>query len=136
MDHHEPLLDIKDFRKALQYVSNEAKAEVENAYGLVSPATVGTVMRKLLEIEEQGAEVFFGERSFDVDDLVELDENGRGKVYVLRLADIQTKPKLFSTFMLCLLAEIYEKLKSYTDGSSQSIETIIESVPLRVQKEI
>jgi DNA helicase HerA-like ATPase len=129
-DKNLPLLDIKDFRKALQYVSNEAKAEVENAYGLISSATVGTVMRKLLEIEEQGAEVFFGERSFDVDDLVELDENGRGKVYVLRLADIQTKPKLFSTFMLCLLAEIYEKFPEKGDKENPELVLFIDEAHL------
>lgn len=125
-----PLLDIKDFRKALQYISNEAKAEVENAYGLISSATVGTIMRKLLEIEEQGAEVFFGERSFDVDDLVALDENGRGKVYVLRLADIQSKPKLFSTFMLCLLAEIYEKFPEKGDKDNPELILFIDEAHL------
>jgi len=125
-----PLLDIKDFRKALQYISNEAKAEVENAYGLISSATVGTIMRKLLEIEEQGAAVFFGERSFDVDDLVTMDENGRGKVYVLRLADIQSKPKLFSTFMLCLLAEIYEKFPEKGDKENPELVLFIDEAHL------
>ncbi len=103
-DKQLPLLDIKDFRKTLQYISNEGKDEVENAYGLVSSSSVGAVMRKLLEIEGQGADVFFGEISFEVDDLVRLDEKGRGTINILRLTDIQSKPKLFSSFMLCLLA--------------------------------
>jgi DNA helicase HerA-like ATPase len=125
-----PLLDIKDFRKALQYVANDAKEEVENAYGLISSSSVGTVMRKLLEIEEQGAEVFFGERSFDVEDLTDLDEHGRGKVYVLRLADIQSKPKLFSTFMLCLLAEIYEKFPEKGDKENPELVLFIDEAHL------
>jgi DNA helicase HerA-like ATPase len=129
-DKNLPLLDIKDFRKVLQVISNEAKAEVENAYGLVSSTSVGTIMRKLLEIEEQGAEVFFGERSFDVDDLVDMDENGRGKVYVLRLADIQSKPKLFSTFMLCLLAEIYEKFPEKGDKENPELVLFIDEAHL------
>jgi len=66
-------------------------------------------MRKLLEIEQQGADLFFGERSFDVEDLIKQDEKGLGSINILRLDDIQSKPRLFSTFMLCLLAEIYEK---------------------------
>lgn len=125
-----PLLDIKDFRKTLQYISNEAKKEVEDAYGLVSSSSVGAIMRKLLEIEEQGADVFFGERSFDVEDLVRLDENGRGTINMLRLSDIQSKPKLFSTFMLCLLAEIYEKFPERGDKENPELVIFIDEAHL------
>lgn len=125
-----PLLDIKDFRKTLQFISNEAKKEVEDAYGLVSTSSVGAVMRKLLEIEEQGADVFFGEKSFDVEDLVRLDENGRGMINILRLADIQSKPKLFSTFMLCLLAEIYEKFPERGDKENPELVIFIDEAHL------
>jgi DNA helicase HerA-like ATPase len=108
-DKKMPLLDIKDFRKVCQYIqSDEGKAEVEHAYGLVSGSSVGAIMRNLLRIEEQGADMFFGERSFDVNDLLRTDKNGMGICHILRLTDIQSKPDLFSTFMLCLLAEIYE----------------------------
>lgn len=107
-DNKLPLLDIKDLRKICQYIqTDEGKAEVEKNYGLVSPASVGAILRNLLEIEQQGADVFFGERSFDVNDLLRRDSNGNGYCNILRLADLQSKPKLFSTFMLCLLAEIY-----------------------------
>lgn len=103
-----PLLDVKDFRKALQYIADKGKAEAERDYGLVSTTSVGAVMRKLLEVEQQGADLFFGELSFDVDDLLRKDAKGRGYINILRLDDIQSVPKLFSTFMLCLLAEVYQ----------------------------
>lgn len=129
-DKQLPLLDIKDFRKTLQYISNEGKDEVENAYGLVSSSSVGAVMRKLLEIEGQGADVFFGEISFEVDDLVRLDEKGRGTINILRLTDIQSKPKLFSSFMLCLLAEIYQKFPERGDKDDPELVIFIDEAHL------
>ncbi len=114
-DHKLPLLDIKDFRKVLQHISTEAKEEVEQNYGLVAKTSVGAILRKLLEIEQQGAESFFGEKSFDVEDLFRLDDNGYGYVHILRLMDMQSKPALFSTFMMCLLAELYERLPEQGD---------------------
>ncbi|HEX5002046.1 MAG TPA: helicase HerA-like domain-containing protein [Bacteroidia bacterium] len=102
-----PLLDLKDFRKTLQYLTNEGKAEVEEKYGAISKTTTSTIIRKILEIEQQGAEMFFGERSFEVNDLLRSDPRGRGYINIVRLTDIQDRPKLFSTFMLCLLDEIY-----------------------------
>ena len=66
-------------------------------------------------MEEQGADLFFGETSFDVNDLLRLDDNGKGYVHIVRLVDIQDKPKLFSTFMLCLLAEIYQSFPEEGD---------------------
>lgn len=102
-----PLIDLKDLRKMLQYSVNEGKEEISAEYGAVASATVNTIMRKVIELEQQGAETFFGERSFDPKDLLRRDENGNGIISVLRLMDIQSQPKLFSTFMLSLLAEIY-----------------------------
>lgn len=108
-DKKMPLLDIKDFRKICQYLqTDEGKKDIEKDYGLVSSSSVGAIMRNLLEVEQQGADMFFGERSFDVNDLLRTDSNGYGYCNILRLSDIQSKPALFSTFMLCLLAEIYE----------------------------
>jgi DNA helicase HerA-like ATPase len=118
-----PLLDIKDFRKVLQYVGKEGKEEIEEHYGRVSPSSIGAIMRALITIEEQGADVFFGETSFDVDDLTRVDENGMGYINILRLDDIQSKPKLFSTFMLCLLAEIYSTFPE--EGDSDKPELVI-----------
>jgi DNA helicase HerA-like ATPase len=129
-DRQLPLLDIKDFRSVLQYISGDGKAEVQQQYGLVSSSTIGTIMRKLLELEQQGAEEFFCERSFDVDDLVRLDANGRGTINILRLVDVQTKPKLFSTFMLALLAEIYEKFPERGDADQPELILFIDEAHL------
>jgi len=106
-DQNLPLLDLRDVKKVLTFLSNEGKADIEKEYGRISTASVGTIIRNIIELEQQGAEQFFGERSFDVNDLLRLDEKGRGILSILRLTDIQNKPKLFSTFMLQILAEIY-----------------------------
>ena len=106
-DEQLPLLDLKDFKKVLNFISNEGKAKITEQYGAISTTSVGTILRKVIELEQQGAEVFFGERSFEVDDLLRVDEQGYGVISLLRLTDIQDRPKLFSTFMLSLLAEIY-----------------------------
>lgn len=106
-DRQLPLLDLNDFKKVLQYISDEGKEDFEKSYGLVSTASIGSILRKVVELEQQGAELFFGERSFDVNDLCRFDEQGRGIVSIVRLTDIQDRPKLFSTFMLQMLAEIY-----------------------------
>ena len=110
-----PLLDLKDFKKIMQYITGEGKEEIESEYGAVSSSSVGTIMRKIVELEEQDAEIFFGETSLDVGDLVRTDSEGNGYINIIRLTDIQTKPKLFSTFMLCLLAEVYEKFPEEGD---------------------
>ncbi|PBQ31230.1 ATPase [Sphingobacteriaceae bacterium] len=103
-----PLLDLKDFKSLLNYIGEEGKEEIRKNYGNVSPASLSTILRSVIELESQGAEIFFGERSFDVNDLVRLDASGKGICSIIRLVDIQDKPKLFSTFMLCLLAEVYQ----------------------------
>ncbi|MBK9960794.1 MAG: DUF853 family protein [Saprospiraceae bacterium] len=110
-----PLLDLEDFKKVLQFVSNEGKEEIEKEFGAVSSASVGTIMRKIIELEQQGATGFFGERSFEVEDLCRVDKQGRGVISILRAADIQDKPKFFSTFMLQMLAEIYTKFPEAGD---------------------
>ena len=129
-DHGFPLLDLKDFRKALQYLSDEGKEEVKEDYGYISPASLGTILRKIIELETQGAEHFFGERSFDVEDLLRKDKNGKGYINILRLTDIQGRPKLFSTFMLCLLAEVYEKLPEEGDLDKPKLVIFIDEAHL------
>lgn len=106
-DNKLPLLDLKDFIKVLQFVSDEGKAELEKTYGKVSTTSTGTILRKVIELQQQGADLFFGERSFDVEDLMRINNDGRGIISIVRVTDIQDKPKLFSTFMLQLLAELY-----------------------------
>ena len=106
-DNKLPLLDLKDFIKVLQYVSNEGKDELTKQYGNISSTSTGTILRKVVELQQQGADIFFGEPSFEVDDLMRISDDGRGMINILRVTDMQAKPKLFSTFMLQLLAELY-----------------------------
>lgn len=106
-DNKLPLLDLKDFTKVLQWISDEGKAELEKAYGKISTTSTGTILRKVIELQQQGADLFFGERSFDVEDLMRISNDGRGMISIVRVTDLQDKPKLFSTFMLQLLAELY-----------------------------
>ncbi|HRH56592.1 MAG TPA: DUF853 family protein [Chitinophagales bacterium] len=114
-DQNLGLVDLPDFKKVLQFLTNEGKDIFEKEYGAVSPSTVGTILRKVVELEQQGADLFFGETSFNVNDLLRKDENGYGYINIVRLTDIQDKPKLFSTFMLSLLAEVYAKFPERGD---------------------
>ena len=129
-DKNLPLLDLKDLRKTLQWMTGEGKKDVQGDYGRMSTASVGSIIRKIVELEQQGAEVFFGERSFDVDDLTRLDENGKGMVSILRLTDIQDKPKLFSTFMLQMLAEIYASFPEEGDLEQPKLVIFIDEAHL------
>ena len=106
-DKKYPLVDLKDFIKVLQYVGNEGKKELQESYGNISTTSTGTILRKVIELQQQGADLFFGEKSFEVEDLMRMSDDGRGMISVLRVTDIQDKPKLFSTFMLQMLAELY-----------------------------
>ena len=129
-DHNIPLLDLKDFKKVLQYLSNEGKDEIKEAYGSVSSTSVSTIMRKIIEIEQQGAERFFGEESFNVDDLCRTDRDGQGMISIIRLTDIQDRPKLFSTFMLSLLAEIYNTFPEVGDAEKPKLVIFIDEAHL------
>lgn len=129
-DHQLPLLDLKDFKKVLNYLTNEGKKEIEENYGKVSTATVSTILRGVVTLEQQGAEIFFGEKSFEVEDLVRIDENGNGIISILRLTDIQDKPKLFSTFMLSLLAEIYASFPEEGDTGVPKLVIFIDEAHL------
>ncbi|HEV7332108.1 MAG TPA: helicase HerA-like domain-containing protein [Flavisolibacter sp.] len=106
-DNKLPLLDLKDFIKVLQYATQEGKGEIEKAYGKISTTSTGTILRKVIELQQQGADDFFGEKSFEVDDLMRIADDGRGVISILRVAELQDRPKMFSTFMLQLLAELY-----------------------------
>ena len=129
-DHKFPLLDLKDFKKILQYATAEGKEEIQKEYGLISTASTGAILRKIVEIEQQGGNLFFGERSFDVQDLVRIDENGKGIISILRLTDIQDKPKLFSTFMLQLLAEVYATFPEQGDSDQPELVIFIDEAHL------
>ncbi len=125
-----PLLDLKDMKQVLQHITNEGKEEIAAEYGTVSPASVGAIMRKIVQLETQGAEKFFGEPSFEVEDLMHLDAQGRGQLSVLQLMDMQSKPQLFSTFMLSLLAEIYETFPEAGDLDKPKLILFIDEAHL------
>ncbi|MEM0998059.1 MAG: helicase HerA-like domain-containing protein [Bacteroidota bacterium] len=129
-DQQWPLLDLKDLKKMLQYITNEGKEEIKKEYGHISPASTGAILRRIIELEGQGAELFFGEKSFEVDDLMRIDGAGYGVINIMRLTDIQDRPKLFSTFMLCLLAEIYSTFPEEGDLDAPKLVIFIDEAHL------
>lgn len=129
-DKHLPLLDLKDFKKTLQYLTNEGKDEIEAEYGRISAASTGAIIRKIIELEQQGADIFFAEPSFDISDLRRVDDKGYGYVNILRLTDIQDKPKLFSTFMLNLLAQVYSQMPEQGDSGQPELVIFIDEAHL------
>lgn len=129
-DQKMPLLDLKDLKKVIQYITAEGKDEVEKDYGRISTSTTGIILRKIIELEQQDADLFFGELSFNIWDLIRRDREGRGYVNVLRINDIQDRPKLFSTFMLCLLAEIYNEMPEKGDADKPELVIFIDEAHL------
>lgn len=129
-DNKLPLLDLKDFKKILQYSTDEGKDELAKDYGRISSASTGAILRKVVELEQQGGDLFFGEKSFETDDLLRIDENGMGYISILRLTDIQDRPKLFSTFMLSLLAEIYATFPEQGDSGRPELVIFIDEAHL------
>lgn len=128
------LLDLKDLKSTLRFLSDEGKSEFESTYGKISTTSMGTILRKVIELEQQGADLFFGERSFEVDDLLKIDQEGRGMISIFRLTDIQDKPKLFSTFMLCILAEIYSSFPEEGDLDRPKLVIFIDEAHLIFQE--
>jgi hypothetical protein len=114
-DHDLALLDLEDLRTTLQYLtSDEGKGALEQ-YGGMSKATVGVLLRSLVTMEQEGVGEFFGEPAFEVEDLLRTTAEGRGVVSILELADVMAKPRLFSTFMLWMLAQLYGSLPEAGD---------------------
>ena len=128
-DHKLPLLDLKDMKQTLQFMMGEGKEEISKEYGFISPASVGAISRKIIEIEQQGADQFFGERSFDVKDLCR-KVGDKGVLSIMRLTDIQDRPKLFSTFMLSLLAEVYSTFPESGDKDAPKLCIFIDEAHL------
>jgi DNA helicase HerA-like ATPase len=114
-DNSLPLLDLKDLATTLKFLSSDEGKPILADYGGMSAASVGVLLRSLVVLEQQGADVFFGEPEFDVNDLLRTTSDGAGIVSVLELRDVMDKPSLFSTFMLWMLAQLYETLPEVGD---------------------
>ena len=112
-DRKLPLLDLPDLRSVLQYLSGDGAADLKD-FGGMSKATVGVLLREMVELEQQGALAFFGEPEFELEDMIRT-VNGQGLVSVLELTDVQDKPALFSTFMMWMLARLYHDLPEVGD---------------------
>lgn len=134
-DHGLPLIDLQDLKKVLSYIKDDEKGKVQfkNDYGSVSPASIGAILRKIVALEQQDADIFFGEPSFDVYDLLKT-KDGKGVINIVRLVDIQDKPALFSTFMLSLLAEIYAQFPEAGDTEKPKLCLFIDEAHLVFQE--
>ncbi len=108
------LLDLKDLRAMLQHVGDKAK-EFTTEYGNISAASIGAIQRGLVQLETQGGEQFFGEPALNLDDLMQTDSQGRGMVNILSADKLMQSPKVYSTFLLWLLSELFEKLPEVGD---------------------
>jgi len=114
-DNDLPLLDLKDLATTLKYLSSDEGKPILADYGGMSTASVGVLLRSIVVLEQEGADVFFGELEFDVADLLRTAPDGSGVISVLELRDVMDKPRLFSTFTLWLLAQLYEQLPEAGD---------------------
>jgi DNA helicase HerA-like ATPase len=114
-DQHLPLLDLADLRTTLKFLgSDDAKAVLDDLGG-ISPASLGVILRAIVTLEQEGASTFFGEPEFDVNELLRTSLDGRGVVTLLEVSDVMDKPRLFSTFVLWMLAQLYESLPEIGD---------------------
>ena len=102
------LLDLKDLRSLAQHCSDHAK-DLKSRYGNISPASIGTIQRSLLNLEQQGGDRFFGEPALNVLDFVKTDATGRGMINVLTADRLMQSPKIYATLLLWLLSELFEK---------------------------
>ena len=108
------LLDFKDLREILRYLADNAK-QISTEYGRVTAASVGAIQRRLLVLEQQGAEQFFGEPALELADILRQDLSGKGIVNILSADELITNPRLYSTFLLWLLSELFEELPEVGD---------------------
>ena len=108
------LLDLKDLRAMLGHVADQRK-ELTTEYGNVSPASIGAIQRALLSLEEQGGDQFFGEPAFELSDLLQTDSNGNGIINILHAEQLVRSPKVYATFLLWMLSELFENLPEVGD---------------------
>jgi DNA helicase HerA-like ATPase len=114
-DQHLPLLDLADLRTTLKFLGSDDGKPVLEDLGGIGPASLGVILRAIVTIEEEGADIFFGEPEFDVNDLLRTTLDGRGMVTLLEVADVMDRPRLYSTFVLWMLAQLYETLPEVGD---------------------
>ena len=114
-DNDLPLLDLQDLTTTLKYLSSDEGKAILADYGGMSAASVGVLLRSIVVLEQEGADVFFGEPEFEVGDLMRTTPEGAGIISILELSDVMDKPRLFSTFMLWMLAQLYESLPEAGD---------------------
>jgi DNA helicase HerA-like ATPase len=119
-DNGLPLLDLKDLRAMLQFAGDNA-SQFTTAYGNVSAASIGAIQRSLLEIEQQGGTSFFGEPMLDIDDLLQTDASGRGMLNILAADELIRSPKLYATFLLWMLSELFERLPEVGDPDKPAL---------------
>ena len=119
-DNALPLLDLKDLRAMLQFVGDNA-SQFTTGYGNISAASIGAIQRSLLEIEQQGGSQFFGEPMLDIDDLMQTDSQGRGMVNILAADELIRSPKLYATFLLWMLSELFERLPEVGDPDKPAL---------------
>jgi hypothetical protein len=108
------LLDLKDLRAALTFVAENA-SELQTKYGNVAPASIGAIQRRLLVLESQGGDSFFGEPALEIDDFLRVDRDGRGVINILAADRLMRSPRLYATFLLWLLSELFEQLPEVGD---------------------
>jgi len=114
-DNDLPLLDLKDLGTTLKFLASDEGKPILADYGGMSSASVGVLLRSIVVLEQEGADTFFGEPEFDVEDLLRTTPEGEGIISILELSDVMDKPRLFSTFMLWMLAQLYEQLPEAGD---------------------
>jgi DNA helicase HerA-like ATPase len=114
-DNDLPLLDLKDLATTLKFLASDEGKPILADYGGMSAASVGVLLRSIVVLEQEGADTFFGEPEFDVEDLLRTDADGKGIISILELSDVMDQPRLFSTFMLWMLAQLYEQLPEAGD---------------------
>lgn len=126
-----PLIDLADFKALLQYLQTGAgKQEIESRYGRVSASSISVIMRHIIELEVQGGDEFFGKPAFNVMDLISTNPQGEGVISILRLVDMQETPKLFSTFMLKLLSDLYRLMPEAGDPPKPKLVLFIDEAHL------
>lgn len=108
------LLDLKDLRHMMMYLADNASA-ISTEYGNVSKASIGAIQRRLLVLEQQGAALFFGEPALELSDMMRVDSDGKGVINILSAVKLIHSPRLFSTFLLWLLSELFEELPEIGD---------------------